>query len=155
MKLRVAVVVLSMAASACAARPATDTPASGAPPAPSDDMVSSEEPLDLDDAALRFEQAEQEIGTLLAEREETPDAAGPRPRGETEGQATPMAPPPDVASNRANRCSQACRALSSMKRSADRLCELAGGDDPRCRDVLARYERAGQRVREACAACGL
>ena len=90
----------------------------------------------------------EEIGTLLAgsnQPKDAPDAAGPKPRGEAEGQPTPMAPPPDVAQSRPDRCSQACRALSSMKRSADRLCELTGSEDPRCTDVVSRYERAGRR----------
>lgn len=157
MKAHGVVFVLSMGASACASRPAapaTDTPATGAPEA----GVSSEEPLDLDDAARRFEQAEQEIGTLFAAADKTKDAdAAGKPTMSNRDETAPMpqAPPPDVAQSRPpDRCDRACRALRSMKRSADRLCELTGGDDPRCSDVLARYERAGRRVRDACAECG-
>lgn len=54
-------------------------------------------------------------------------------------------------------CAQLCKALSSMSRAADRLCELArdGGDDgrQRCSDARAKVEAARARVRAKCPAC--
>ncbi|MSP25092.1 MAG: hypothetical protein EXR75_07995 [Myxococcales bacterium] len=55
--------------------------------------------------------------------------------------------------SRMHRCSLACRALTSMRRSANRLCELAGDADARCDDVRHRVERAALRVARACPAC--
>lgn len=57
----------------------------------------------------------------------------------------------------ANDCSQLCKALSSMSRAAERLCEIAkdGGDDGqrRCSEARAKVEAARARVRERCPAC--
>lgn len=53
-------------------------------------------------------------------------------------------------------CSIACRALASMRRSADRVCELAPSaspDAPRCDDAKERVTKAERRVRERCASC--
>ncbi len=56
-----------------------------------------------------------------------------------------------------NDCAQLCKALSSMARAAERLCELAkdGGDagQRRCTDARAKLEVARARVREKCPAC--
>lgn len=56
-----------------------------------------------------------------------------------------------------NDCAQLCKALSSMSRAAERLCELArdGGDDGqrRCTDARAKLEVARARVREKCPTC--
>lgn len=56
-----------------------------------------------------------------------------------------------------NDCAQLCKALSSMSRAAERLCELAkdGGDEGqrRCTDARAKLEVARARVREKCPAC--
>ncbi len=59
----------------------------------------------------------------------------------------------DGEESRADRCSLACRALGSMQRSAERLCELTGSVDDRCVDVRARVSRATARVTRACPAC--
>ena len=51
-------------------------------------------------------------------------------------------------------CEVACRALASMRRSADRLCGLsAGGDAGRCDDARGRVTRAEGKVKERCPAC--
>ncbi len=47
----------------------------------------------------------------------------------------------------------ACRALSSMRRSADHLCSLAGERDGRCEDARARVTGATSRVSAQCPAC--
>lgn len=51
-----------------------------------------------------------------------------------------------------DRCEHACRALESLERSADRICEL-DGDGPRCRAARDRVADARARVRTACGAC--
>lgn len=54
-------------------------------------------------------------------------------------------------------CAQLCKALSSMSRAAERLCELAkdGGADgqQRCSDARAKVEAARVRVRAKCPVC--
>lgn len=50
-------------------------------------------------------------------------------------------------------CDEACRALGSMKRAADRICQLEVGE--RCEQARARCEEATRRVREACPECAL
>jgi len=53
-------------------------------------------------------------------------------------------------------CSIACRALASMRRSADRVCALAPSaspDAPRCDDAKDRVTKAERRVRERCPGC--
>lgn len=50
-------------------------------------------------------------------------------------------------------CAAACKALASIRRAADRICELEPG--PRCDAAQAKAEDATKRVREACPACAI
>jgi hypothetical protein len=50
-------------------------------------------------------------------------------------------------------CDMACRALSSMRRSAERICELAGADDERCTRARGRVAAAEERIRRAQCEC--
>jgi hypothetical protein len=50
-------------------------------------------------------------------------------------------------------CDMACRALSSMRRSAERICELAGPDDERCTRARGRIAVAEERIRHAQCEC--
>jgi hypothetical protein len=77
------------------------------------------------------------------------------PRGQA---AQPSAPPaPEEAPVRSARagtpCDMACRALSSMRRSADRICALAGSADERCRRARERVSAAEERIRRAQCEC--
>jgi hypothetical protein len=160
--------------SGCAQRAAApEAPADTAPASPDASLAS--EPMDLDDAALNFERAEAQLDQLLAasggdgkaaaaperQAEVGADRPGDDPAPDSAKPAGP-APPPATRSrdgagagglSQGGGCLRACDALTSMKRSADRLCDLTGGDDPRCVDVTARYDRAERRVTRACAAC--
>jgi hypothetical protein len=49
------------------------------------------------------------------------------------------------------RCETACGALGSMRRAADRVCELAPGD--RCESAHARVVTAEKRVSDSCPGC--
>jgi hypothetical protein len=110
-----------------------------------------------DEAAERFASAERQLDDMFA------PGAGAEPGIAPPGPPTPMAPPPSGAPPTMqkseqtplaqDRCTNACRALASMQRSAARLCDLAGSEDARCSDVSARVERAQARVRQACPAC--
>jgi uncharacterized protein (TIGR03382 family) len=48
-------------------------------------------------------------------------------------------------------CVEACRALGSMRRAADKLCQIEPG--PKCTDARARVKAAVDRVRKACPEC--
>jgi hypothetical protein len=54
-----------------------------------------------------------------------------------------------------NDCAQLCKALSSMTRATERLCELAkdNGDDKRCTDATSRLESARAKVKSSCGGC--
>lgn len=92
-------------------------------------------------AADDFGRAEQDldgaIGKGAAKAEGTPLAAGGA----------------DEKTGAGSVCEGACRAYSSMQRSASRLCDLAGNDDPRCVNAKERLGRARERVQSACPMC--
>lgn len=67
--------------------------------------------------------------------------------GERAAEVQSSLPPPDP-------CVTACRALASMSRSADHVCDLAGHGDDRCSSARSRVERATDRVRSQCPSCG-
>jgi len=50
-------------------------------------------------------------------------------------------------------CASACKALASIRRAADRICDLEPG--PRCNAARDKSEAATKRVREACPECAL
>ncbi len=50
-------------------------------------------------------------------------------------------------------CSEACRALASIRRAADKICALEPG--ARCSAARAKAEDATRRVRDACAQCAI
>lgn len=50
-------------------------------------------------------------------------------------------------------CVTACKALASIRRAADKICELEPG--PRCLDARARADDAQRRVQAACPDCQL
>lgn len=50
-------------------------------------------------------------------------------------------------------CAAACKALASIRRAADRICELEPG--PRCDAARAKADNATKRVREACPDCAI
>jgi MYXO-CTERM domain-containing protein len=57
----------------------------------------------------------------------------------------------DYAQAMANDCALACRALESMRRSAERLCQLDPGD--RCARARSKVDAATTRVRTSCPTC--
>jgi hypothetical protein len=57
----------------------------------------------------------------------------------------------EEAELRTSDCVEACRALASMSRAADRLCALGAGAS--CDEARARVDAAAQRVRAACPTC--
>jgi MYXO-CTERM domain-containing protein len=57
----------------------------------------------------------------------------------------------DYAQALASDCALACKALESMRRSADRLCQLDPGD--RCARAKQKVDSASTRVKATCPAC--
>ena len=50
-------------------------------------------------------------------------------------------------------CVSACKALNSIRRAADRICELAPG--PRCDAARSKADVATKKVKEACPECAI
>lgn len=103
---------------------------------------------------------------LLAGAKEAEPSDGPA--GAEGGLAAPAtateepaaSPPPhsekvDETSDERERssCKTACRALASMRRSADRICELAGAEHERCSWARERVADATGRVQRAGCSC--
>jgi hypothetical protein len=149
------VVLVMLAACSSASPPASK--AAETPPAPESDDATPEtpeaEPSSLEDAARSFDDAERELAVALAEPPREEGAAtvpAPAP-GELQPRLQPA--PPAEPKGRMDRCAAACRALESMQRSAERLCELSEEESDRCRTVRERTERSRARVQTACPAC--
>jgi hypothetical protein len=64
-----------------------------------------------------------------------------------------VADPNKVEALSSSRCVRACKALGSMQRAVDRLCELTDDDDERCEDGRERVARSRKRVRDAGCTC--
>ncbi|MBL9025273.1 MAG: hypothetical protein JNL21_23975 [Myxococcales bacterium] len=112
------------AAAGAAAEPATKTgpgrPATGNAP-PAQPELTNRTPFE------ELDRAEQELAGAL---ERKPNVA--------DGLAT------------GDRCTTVCKALASMRRSADQICTL---DAQRCPDARARVTKAEERAKSACPAC--
>lgn len=109
-----------------------------------------------------FAAAEKQLEGLFAGREKAGATVGPaspspslpspnqgstaKPMNEDEGEEI-------SAVEREKRCTIACRALSSMQRSADRVCEMTSEGDSRCEQLRQRVERARSTVYASCPAC--
>lgn len=99
-------------------------------PAPTSDAEAAEDPFRIEQEAASVEEAQRQLETLEAALTGTLAA--------------------ELASGR---CERACRALASMERSAERLCELAGADDERCASARERLDESTARVSDAGCGC--
>lgn len=124
------------------APPPADTPVEASTTAPD----ASGEPERLESGTEAFDEAEKQLEALflsndgVAEPGEDPSVPKPQSQAGEPLQAR-------------DRCEVACKALASMKRSADRVCEMTGEGDTRCEHLRERVERARSRVYESCPAC--
>lgn len=176
----VLVVALPLLLIACGAAPRSMAPESaGAAPAPaqmpSNGIEGAE--VDLERAEVDLERA------LGGNRQyaQAPAHAGQPSRKEKDGQlalgnaapppASPSTAPAPGSESKAGRaaaddrevpaselataapCAIACRALASMERAVEHLCELAGPEDARCENARARARSAAERVHGGCPAC--
>jgi hypothetical protein len=119
------------------------------------------------DLEVAEQRLERELGHKLAQTEKkaddldedaagaptTPPASGGE--GEPAGADQPQKPaePEWDRAELASPCDQACRALLSMRRSADAICRISGAESERCTRARGRVSRAEQRVRDAGCAC--
>jgi hypothetical protein len=122
------------------------------------------ESLGLHETDSFFDQTEQQLKWALDNDEPYPFARPPTTAG-VPPTATNPPPPPDSSARpytngdarsvypRNTRCYVACRALESMQRAAQHICELAGDQDDRCEDVRQRVERARSLVYLVCSEC--
>jgi len=133
--------------------PAADQP-SAAPPEAEGLRISETED---DDPRLALDRAEAELERILGGERDyaTPPTATPADPETTSvdsgGESGRPAKRADALGG--GPCHAACRALASMRRSADRLCAISGDDEPRCGDARGRVERAEERVSAHCPAC--
>lgn len=157
-----AVVLAALGSTACAgsARPGE---------APGDDLAAL-----LDDLSANERRIEDELGPVARSQpgySAAPGASGgfPAHAGASPAADAPAPPPAAPASapsveeaEGADRddaprasgspCGTACRALGSMRRSAERICELVPTDDARCLDARRRTDSSAARV--AASGCG-
>jgi hypothetical protein len=92
-------------------------------------------------------------------RDDEPPTDTPRASPSTPAEKTPSAPGASRASGAESiqaakpPCELACRALASMRRSQERVCELTADDDARCKRARERVKRAQERVDQAGCGC--
>lgn len=127
-------------------------------------------PESVPEALAELDRAEAELASAIgspaiagAPADESRAATGEAtPRDAEPHEVSPTSPPPPAqaagadapsAFSRPDPCVTACRALASMSRSADHVCDLAGHGDDRCENARSRVQRATDRVRAQCPGC--
>lgn len=143
--------------------------------------AGADEPRTPESALAALDQAERELALVLgvpagyaqpaqpsggirgdavggARGEEKPSAAPPPPPASppapVEQAQRPADAPSVTTAAKSDPCATACRALASMKRAAEHVCELAGAGDARCGAARDRVKNASARVHASCPACG-
>ncbi len=164
--------VLAVVVAGCggAAPPAAEAPTPTTQPAgnaepsldQSEAVPTGEESEGEDLASLQKRLDESERQLLAVVAPETSVAAGatagsggaarPAPKSTSPAPAR-QKPEDERRSGEVNRCDVACKALSSMRRSRDRICELTADDDARCTGATTRVDDATGRVTRAGCAC--
>ncbi|MEM9696245.1 MAG: hypothetical protein AAGA56_27115, partial [Myxococcota bacterium] len=99
-------------------------------------------------ARLDFERSEAELAALLGVTLFDPGRPPLNPPD-----AGPPGPGPGAPLAGGEVCGRACKALTSMRRAAERLCVLTGADDARCQEASKRTRIAEQRVKAQCPSC--
>jgi hypothetical protein len=130
------------------------------------ESASDDDRLAALEAALREDERRIELELALQTRaplaDEAPATAAPAPERAAGARpseaAPPSAPQPSpkksaAARSEASGCDVACRALSSMRRSAEGICELTSTSDARCTGARTRLENARTRVVRAGCPC--
>jgi hypothetical protein len=169
-RLLVPLLVAIAASPGCMARDAS-APATAPPPERQERRRLTEVDALEHDLQVAEQRLDHELGQKLARAEtEVEDR-------EEDGISTPSTPPRTQAGDReagattepeagepadeprwdraelASPCDKACRALLSMKRSADAICRISGDASERCTRARGRVSGAEQRVKTAGCAC--
>jgi hypothetical protein len=108
------------------------------------------------DLLARLDEAEREVQAALLRsdgEERTENNAAPTDERKAEDAATERLARTEMTREKPSRCSRACRALGSMDRAAERLCELTGNGDERCESARGRVEAARGLVARSCDRC--
>ncbi len=137
-----------------AAQPAQEgasaQPSTFAEPPPSAPTASSagEAPKTVEEALAQLDRAQKELDMLGPDFKAKADTAGTS----QQGAGTPLSQraPGSTEEARGQGCFSACRALASMSRATEHLCQLAGSTDSRCEDAKDRLANAHKRVTDAC-----
>jgi hypothetical protein len=133
---------------ACASAPPPASPEPPAAPAPAaESQATSAAPADVDGTTAALERAESDLQRALAQ------ASTPSLNAKPEKTPRDFDDSKNAEQRSGDPCQDACRALGSMRRSAEHLCGLTGDADARCETAKARVSRADERVRTSCPAC--
>ena len=110
------------------------------------DSGGADEPESMEGEAAAFSKEEQQLRQLFGVAGTTTGGLPQPTRASESGE--------DLSKlDDGQRCTRACKALASMKRSADSFCEMTGEDDPRCKNLRERVESARTLVAERCPSC--
>ncbi len=119
---------------------------------PPDDLAALER--EMDSAQARIDGVVRErvalAATLDKEGGEAPEAPTAEPT--TEARPAEEAAAPKRAET-PSPCQTACKALASMRRSAERICEIVGEPDARCTRARERVDESSTRVEKAGCVC--
>lgn len=89
-----------------------------------------------------------------AQRADSPPPPPAKPEVEAKAaESRAFAPAEPAAPVSTDPCAIACRALASMGRAADHICDIAGSGDERCGSAKDRLKNATERVQAACRSC--
>ena len=135
--------LLGVACRSAAPPPASKTVNSG--PAQLETPTGALEALDAAEAQLLDEVAFS-VRSEATGTDDEDGSDGPR--------NTPSSPKSTGVSRQPRgRCSRACAALASMVRAADRLCQMTGEEEVRCRSARRRVEAGRRIVERHCPSC--
>jgi hypothetical protein len=114
---------------------------------------AAREPLtELDALQRAFDVSEAQVGAQLEQRQAEPPLAPPK---KAEGASPRDEPAATDDAPVGSACDSVCRALGSMRRSADGICSLTSEPHERCTGARARVEAAAQKVAAAGCLCRL
>jgi hypothetical protein len=174
---RFAYLAVAATAIACAQKaPPAEAPGSAQPTVAPTEAVTST--TDLTDLESKLAAAERDLNAQLA-APKARDTVGsvsaegsgeekPLDKPEPAGAPTPALPPKASEARKppargagasaqsessAPSCDTICKALASMERSADRICELTSAEDARCTRARERVQSATKRVELSGCAC--
>ncbi|MEZ4223614.1 MAG: hypothetical protein R3B13_21880 [Polyangiaceae bacterium] len=118
---------------------------------PAEEPAPAAQPEDEDGSKPTGGQ-EARPGASVVSKPTTSPAPPPTPAPKTE-EAAGSAGLGASQQNAIPSCDTACKALSSMERSADRICEITGEADERCTRARGRVGSASERVKSSGCTC--